>query len=132
MQLAHVAELSPQDFDLLASALVETGLEKTLPQLLAQLDIGQYQLWRLEGVSTNVLVVTAIKNEVASRELFIYLIAGFGWINFLEEIEPELAKICKYKDCQFIAGIARNAAMERVYDRYGAKRAGVIFRKAIA
>jgi hypothetical protein len=119
-------ELEPSDvteeyWERIASALKKDYFGQTLDGVILALNKGLLRLWHLEGTDVDVLVVWSVQIWPRGRELFLWLVAGKGWIKKFDEILSLLEALAFAENCTMIGGYARGMLSPKFYKRFGGK-----------
>jgi hypothetical protein len=131
MQLIYLPVLRTADFEAIKLGLEVSHSTKPFDVFLEELYNNLYQVWRLRGADTEILIITSINDEKHWKELWLFLIVGRGWIGHLKEIEKELHEIARLKGCKYLSGLATSPGLERAYTHFGAKKVGTVFQKEV-
>lgn len=101
--------------------------ETTSNDILAGVENGTYELWRLSPPG---IAVTMLVQAVSWRELVCVWAAGEEFLDNIGRLIEELSDVAKALGCKHIACIAGRPGLMKIYKRYG-KPAGQIFIKEL-
>lgn len=116
---------------MLAKGLRAAKITRPLSAVQIEIRDKLLQCWKVQTENVDVRLLTSVKNDGEVKLLHIYLVTGRGWLKYMSEFEVLLGEVAKEAGCAWLTGFARNRAMERVYDSFGAERHSVLYRKAV-
>lgn len=87
---------------IIRAARVEAA-NTSLQAVIAEAELGTCQIWRMSGEGCQGILVTRV---LESKEVFIWLLAGKGFLKVADKIFLELEEFAKQNDCTNILCIA--------------------------
>jgi hypothetical protein len=80
---------------------------------------GKAQIWQLAGPDCSGVLVTQILEHPAGKELFIWSMAGQGFLANADMIMDRLEAFARAEQCKWIGGSAIHQGLENFYTTWG-------------
>lgn len=120
-ELTPLGLLTESDRSLVLIALKE-DLDSTLEDFIASVNAKRSHIWRYVNGKDRSIIVT----QVTGKSLFMWMIAGEGYVTHLRDIADCLTYITKAMGLRAFRGVC-GERLARIYERrVGARRTGVV------
>lgn len=82
---------------------------------------GELTGWKWIGDKGRGLLLTKIQDSYTRRELFMFAVAGKGYLYYMPEIFENLREYGRQYGCTVLAGDAKRKGLQKAYEKFGAK-----------
>lgn len=117
-----------QDLRWIIRAACVEGANTSLTQVIKEAEDRTCQIWRMDGKGCEGILVTRV---LEAKEVFVWLLAGHGFIRVAEQVFVELEEFAIQNECNAISCIAIPALGRVLQRKLGFKTIAVAIKRGI-
>ena len=128
-----VEDLNEQDLLWIASACEDCYYGYTPKDIFAETITGHFQLWKFGDAEEHCtgIMITRLDEYPAGKELWIWGVAGRGYVRNFPVIRQTIMNFAKASKCKWVSGMATLPRLETLYNEMGAKRQATFYIKEV-